>query len=55
LQIVVDRSGRFAYVGNLQGDDISVFSIDPVTGVLSAAASPAATSAEPISLVVIDH
>ncbi len=51
--MTVDPSGRFAYVANLDGDDVSAFTINSSTGALSAVAgSPFAAGIQPYSVAI---
>ena len=51
--MTVDPSGRFAYVANLVGDNVSAYTINSSTGALSAVAgSPFAAGNDPWSVTV---
>jgi 6-phosphogluconolactonase (cycloisomerase 2 family) len=48
--IDIDASGRFVYATNLLNDTISMFSIDPTSGVLTKIQDLSVTNARPISI-----
>jgi 6-phosphogluconolactonase len=50
--MAVEPSGRFAYVGNVTSNDISVFAIDANTGHLSILGSPVPTGSGPRFIAV---
>jgi len=53
LNVVIDPAGTFAYVANENSNDVSVFSINSVTGALTAVAgSPFAAGAESRSVAI---
>jgi 6-phosphogluconolactonase len=53
LNVVIDPAGTFAYVANENSNDVSVFSIDSLTGVLTAVAgSPFAAGTESRSVAI---
>jgi YVTN family beta-propeller protein len=51
LDLVAEASGRFVYVANTFSNDVSIMSIDPITGALTVAGS-VATGLAPTSIVV---
>ena len=50
--VTVDASGRFAYAANTTSDTVSVFSVDPRTGALTAVGTPMAAGTSPIALAI---
>jgi len=50
--IALEPSGRFAYVGNIDSNDISVFTLDLNTGTLAMLGSPVPTGSGPRSVLV---
>jgi 6-phosphogluconolactonase (cycloisomerase 2 family) len=53
IDIVLDPLGLFAYVVNENSNDISVYAVDPASGVLTAAAnSPVGTGNEPRAIAI---
>jgi DNA-binding beta-propeller fold protein YncE len=49
----VDPTGNFAYVANANSNNVSGYSIDPATGVLTAiGGSPFAAGSSPLSVAV---
>jgi 6-phosphogluconolactonase (cycloisomerase 2 family) len=51
--VVLDPSGQFAYVANDNSNDISVYAVNSITGVLTAAAhSPFAAGNAPRSIAI---
>ncbi|MBS0580613.1 MAG: beta-propeller fold lactonase family protein [Proteobacteria bacterium] len=51
ISIACSGVGRFAYVANAGDDSISVYSIDPTTGALTAVGTPVPTGASPYAIV----
>jgi 6-phosphogluconolactonase (cycloisomerase 2 family) len=53
IDLVIDPSGQFAYVANDDSGDVSVYSIDTATGVLTQVAhSPFAAGTDPRSIAI---
>jgi 6-phosphogluconolactonase len=53
ISIVLDPSGLFAYVANDSSNDISVYAVEPTTGVMTAVShSPFAAGNEPRSIAI---
>jgi 6-phosphogluconolactonase (cycloisomerase 2 family) len=53
VSVVLDPSGQFAYVANDNSNDISVYAVNTITGVLTAVAhSPFAAGNAPRSIAI---
>jgi DNA-binding beta-propeller fold protein YncE len=53
VNLVLDPSGQFAYVANDGAGDLSVYSVDAATGVLTQVShSPFAAGTEPRSIAI---
>jgi 6-phosphogluconolactonase (cycloisomerase 2 family) len=48
--ITIDPSGKFAYVSNQVGNNVSIYSIHATTGALTAAGTTASTGTSPVSV-----
>jgi DNA-binding beta-propeller fold protein YncE len=55
ISVAVDPTGKFAYVANIDSNDVSGFAIDPTTGALTAiSGSPffAGSGSGPVSIAI---
>lgn len=55
VSVTVDPSGRFACVADLNSANVSVFTINPSTGALTAGGMPVAAGAAPFSVVTTPY
>lgn len=53
VSVTVDRSGKFAYVTNSNSNDVSVYTINAMTGALTSVGAAVATGTRPYSIFTI--
>jgi len=51
-EVIVDPSGKYAYVANYDSNDISAYSIDQISGALTAVGAPVAAGTGPSSVAI---
>ena len=50
--VIVDPSGKFAYVANVLSNDVSAYTINATTGALTSIGAPVAAGTNPLSVTV---
>ena len=53
FSVIVDPSGRFAYVQNQESNNITSYTINATTGALTALGAPVAAGSSPSSIITI--